>query len=481
VVIALTPAALESQWVEKETEVAIARERKGQIEVFPLDLKHCQVPLLLSSYQMVSFRRDYDAGLRELHTVLGLTATQPVRLEEPELAAPKKMADPIRNWRRLRLPLAVFALLGLALVLGAVVLGLTGAGGEETTPTSKPPFVASLRDTWARLADDMMMVYVPGGTFQMGCTQDEVDAALDQCVSALGSERCEPGKYDDETPSHSVTLDSFWIDKYEVTNAQYARCVADGSCEPPSRSSTESRPGYYGDSQYDDYPVIWIAWLDADAYCQWAGGRLPTEAEWEYAARGQDRTIYPWGDDPPSDTLLNYGWNVGDTAQVGSYPGGASWVGAMDMAGNVWEWVYDRYAEDYYAQSPAQNPTGPATGYENVHRGGSFSRDLISVRNANRSSNPPNFDYWNIGFRCVIAPNPLPTPEASAPASTPTATSLTLTDTPLPPTDKPTHGLSTPTSTASLHQTWTRRADTIEMVYVPGGTFQMGSTQGLAD
>jgi formylglycine-generating enzyme required for sulfatase activity len=111
--------------------------------------------------------------------------------------------------------------------------------------------------------------------------------------------------------------------------------VADGECGPPSKSGSRTRDNYYDNSQFDDYPVIWVDWHDAVTYCQWVGGRLPTEAEWEYAARGPDGHIYPWGNDPPDDGLVNYNQNVGNTTEVGSYPDGASWVGALDMAGNV--------------------------------------------------------------------------------------------------------------------------------------------------
>ena len=228
----------------------------------------------------------------------------------------------------------------------------------------------------------MEMVYVPGGTFQMGTTEG----------------------YDTEQPVHAVTLDSFWIDRTEVTNAQYASCVTGGTCSPPSESGSDTRDSYYGDSQYGDYPVVWVSWYDADAYCRWVGGRLPTEAEWEYAARGPDGNVYPWGNDPPGDTLLNYNINVGDTTEVGSYPDGASWVGATDMAGNVWEWVNDWYADDYYAISPAENPIGPDTGDLKVLRGGSWSGLEESVRAAFRSNFRPVNRVDGVGFRCVVEP-----------------------------------------------------------------------------
>jgi serine/threonine-protein kinase len=188
-----------------------------------------------------------------------------------------------------------------------------------------------------------------------------------------------------------------------VTNAQYARCVAGGTCSPPSESGSFTRDSYYGDSEFDDYPVIWVDWLDAGAYCRWAGGRLPTEAEWGYAARGPEGRTYPWGNDPPDDTLLNYNWKVGDTTSVGSYAKGESWVGALDMAGNVSEWVSDCYAADYYAVSPAENPTGPNTGDSRVQRGGGWSILPNFMRSANRAGLGPGYRNDFLGFRCVVA------------------------------------------------------------------------------
>jgi formylglycine-generating enzyme required for sulfatase activity len=243
-------------------------------------------------------------------------------------------------------------------------------------PTLTPTLTLGIGSTMVREKDGMVMFYVPGGTFQMGGA--------------------------DEQPVHSVTLDGFWIDQTEVTNAQYARCVAAGMCRSPSPLSSPTRDSYYGDSQYDDYPVIWVSWDDAAPYCLWAGGRLPTEAEWEYAARGPDGHVYPWGNDPPNYALANYGFNVGDTTKVGSYPDGESWVGALDMAGNVWEWVNDWFGS--YPSEPQVNPTGPASREYRVLRGGSWYGSGEHVRAAGRDYSLPDNRFGGVGFRCVVEP-----------------------------------------------------------------------------
>ncbi len=220
------------------------------------------------------------------------------------------------------------------------------------------------------------MVYVPYGDFLMGSSDADKQA------------------HSDEKPQHTVYLDAFWIDKFEVTNAQYKKCVDAGNCSAP-------RLSYTGNSRYDNYPVIYISWNDAKAYCEWAGKRLPTEAEWEKAARGTDGRIYPWGNTFDKNLLNSAEGGKVDTTAVGSYPGGGSPYGVMDMAGNVWEWVADWYDENYYAYSPLSNPTGPSSRHDHVLRGGSWSSDQIYARSASRYRFDPDGWNFNMGFRCA--------------------------------------------------------------------------------
>jgi formylglycine-generating enzyme required for sulfatase activity len=195
-------------------------------------------------------------------------------------------------------------------------------------------------------------------------------------------------------------LDAYWIDQTEVTNKQYATCEASGACTPPSDSSSETNTSYYGSSKFDDYPVIYVDWNQAQAYCEWAGRRLPTEAEWEKAARGVDGKTYPWGENEPTANLLNLDMNVGDTTFVGNYPQGVSPYGAQDMAGNVWEWVNDWYDKTYYKKSPVSNPAGASSGEIRVLRGGSWADGGTDVRSSARLEYSPDVTSFIFGFRC---------------------------------------------------------------------------------
>jgi len=219
------------------------------------------------------------------------------------------------------------------------------------------------------------MVEVAKGTFDMGCNAD-VD---DECS-------------DDELPQHEVSLAAFEIDVTEVTQGQYAACLAEGACAAPSCA---------WDCERNDYPATCIDWEEASTYCAWADKRLPTEAEWEKAARGRDGRKYPWGNDEPDCSLTNMDGCAGELMPVGSLPDGASAYGALDMAGNVVELVADVYAADYYAESPSDNPTGPAKGDRYGGRGGGFKSDSVWQRASKRDWYDADDRSGSLGFRCA--------------------------------------------------------------------------------
>jgi len=219
------------------------------------------------------------------------------------------------------------------------------------------------------------MVYIPSGSFLMG----DADTASGQAQ-----------------PPHMVTLSAYCMDLTEVTVAAYRGCT---SCTAPTAGTT-SYAGNWGVTGRDNHPVNYVDWNQARAYCQSRGGDLPTEAQWEYAARGTDGRIYPWGNTAPASQLC-WGGVTGrtSTCPVQSYPSGNSPFGLFDMAGNVWEWTRDFYAS--YTSAAAIDPTGPTSGASRVYRGGSWvSTTATFVRAAFRYGDSPVIRYSDVGFRC---------------------------------------------------------------------------------
>lgn len=300
-------------------------------------------------------------------------------------------------------------------------------GGDDDTQTSAPssptvvtlpaevsplPSTPTLETRRVAEKDGMVQLLVPEGVFRMGSTEDEITAACEQYEQVYPNRECDRARFDDETPAHNVFLSSFWVDQTEVTNDQYRLCVEGGGCSLPDSLV------FYNDDNYVDHPVVHVNWNQANAYCEWAGRALPTEAQWEKAARGTNHLLYPWGDQFDG-TKANYcdatctfsraDENTSDgyerTAPVGSFPAGASPYSAFDMGGNVWEWVADWYDSDYYQSQTTltENPTGPDNGSNRVLRGGAWYDYIFYVRAAYRFNIAPSDDDDLVGFRCVQA------------------------------------------------------------------------------
>ena len=283
-------------------------------------------------------------------------------------------------------------LLALAVLVSACQLG--GTGQTEPTaiplvatavasptpvplnPTAEPQGAPDAGTEKVSSVDGMTQVYVSEGTFMRG----GIDADA----------------HTNEMPSAKVTMTGYWMDKVEVTNGMYMLCVTAGVCDLPrygqqTLMKSKTRENYLRDPQYADYPVVYVTWGSADTYCKWTGRRLPTEAEWEYAARGAfpSLNLFPWGDQRPDSSSANFNYGAGETMRVGSFPAGASPFGILDLAGNVAEWMSDFYDVKYYEKGFTMNPTGPVGRtdvFSRVVRGGHWGDSWKMLRVSARST-----------------------------------------------------------------------------------------------
>jgi formylglycine-generating enzyme required for sulfatase activity len=284
----------------------------------------------------------------------------------------------------------------------------------STTSITPAPEVGSVMK-WP--TDGAEMVYIPAGEFLLGSTAEDLALMIEMCPL------CDRDTITDQSPQRQIALNAFWIDQTEVTNAQFANFVETTGYRTDAEKAGTSlvyvsgvgfrstsgaswhSPTGPGLNYVDQHPVRHVSWNDAVAYCAWAELRLPTEAEWEKAARGEHGFFFPWGNQKPAVGLINANFVVGSPSNVGSYLQGASPYGSLDMAGNLWEWVADFYDENYFASAPSTNPMGPETGQGHVLRGGSwaseYDKELVYLMTTFRFWNYPDFRSDVLGFRCA--------------------------------------------------------------------------------
>ncbi|HET6443133.1 MAG TPA: formylglycine-generating enzyme family protein [candidate division Zixibacteria bacterium] len=335
----------------------------------PCVIKSCQLLIvffvrILPGLALSSCSPDAGDQITEPTSTPSLAPTVEIQKEDPtpELTnTPTQTPDPIL----IPSPTALF-------------LKPTETPPPSATPSPVPPPspIDEPGQVWVSPIDGAEMVGVPAGEFIIG--RDDAE-------------------YSREQPAHTVFLAAYYIDKLEVTNDLYRACKEAGGCLEIERTE------YFDNPNSHDHPVINVNKEMARIYCRWAGKRLPTEAEWEKAARGTDERTYPWGEGIDCDHA-QYKECGGQTVPVGSFPLGASPYGALDMAGNVWEWAPDLFLEDYYQNSPERNPTGETRGNEYVFRGGSWSESGQLLSSSDRTWYNLDAQYYNQGFRCVRTP-----------------------------------------------------------------------------
>lgn len=275
------------------------------------------------------------------------------------------------------------------------------------------PFVLFAKKTKETKIPDGM-VLIPAGEFWMGSDDEEIATACD--VNKKAGYQCDATWFAGEKPKHRVYLDAYIIDKYPVTNARYKKCASSGECKKPLFTT------WYDNSTYANYPVVYVNWKQSNVYCKWAGKRLPTEAEWEKSARGEQGNVYLWGNAWSENKCNTFTYKMllqvqtasmeqimhkisnpnKGTTPVGSFKDCISSYGVYDMAGNVWEWVSDWYYAGYYKNPSENNPKGPTNGELRVTRGGAWGMPTsVSFRASFRHRNYPSSVQDNLGFRCA--------------------------------------------------------------------------------
>ena len=452
VIVVLSPDSVASEWVEREYLFS-SRLRKN---IVPILFRPCDdLPMYYLNVHYIDVQgSEYQQNFGVLLRALGvqLVGQKPPSIPEQEVPASAKFVEkqtdapkldqekwPTRwNWK------AMTVILLIAL-LGALIAALRDSPAfnrlfqqNEPTPISTftaratPSSIPSPSPVWTETpnvpatVDEAILIHIPAGEFLRGLSEDQVALLLSMCST------CKREYVTDDMPQRLIYLDGFWIDQREVTNAQFARFVNETGYLTSAEGQTH-HSSYVFNLAYHDFifdaeakwqhphgassningldttPVTQVSWEDANAYCSWAGRRLPTEAEWEKAARGDDGRLFVWGNEPPSERFLNYNLNVRGLRPGGSYRAGVSPYGVYDMAGNAMEWVSDYYNETYYQDAPNQNPAGPQQGEGHSLRGGSWAseyKDMYLITVAARLWNRSYVSSDVLGFRCAMDTTP---------------------------------------------------------------------------
>jgi formylglycine-generating enzyme required for sulfatase activity len=385
----------------------------GTVYIIPVRLEDCNLPRQLKHWQYADyFEKDRGRAYQRLLASLRIRAhsleipavtpeLKPTKREEDErqVAMERDLAKAAEKEKRERLSAQevnskkstgnlLYIAFGGFVLLSIIVVAFIVISNLIPPATPAPTQVIATTDVPA-----VTQTPTPALSLRIGSTKTGNDGAtllyVPEGEFTMGSDKGNP----DEKPIHKINLSAFWIDKTEATNAMYAKCVQDGKCG----ALNEKYATHYKNPNYANHPVVYVTWNNAKDYCQYAGRRLPTEAEWEKAARGRDQRVYPWGNGAPSNSLLNYNNYIGNTKAVGFYLKGASFYGALDMAGNVWEWVSS--LDKPYPYDASDGRENLISSEARVVRGGSWKDDF--VRASDRYKYTPSNFLSNLGFRCA--------------------------------------------------------------------------------
>jgi formylglycine-generating enzyme required for sulfatase activity len=394
-IVVMSANSFGSEWVQSE----LSRAKRKKKPIYPLLLED-EPWLSVESTQFIDVRGG-NLPDEKFYNTLEAVASR-LKKEETFHPAPAATVAPIpaKSNRGMQIGIGVLCV-GLILLMA----WLLPKWGKPEVPTEAPATkvgeITSVPTTVVSTQPVSTTSVPPSDTPSPAPTAIEnVDMALvSEGIFTMGNDQ----KDVMERPAHAVYLNAYSIDKYEVTNKAYRTCVDAGKCTWPTDIGSATRSNYYGNPDFDDYPVVNVSWDMAQAYCSWREARLPTEAEWEKAARGVDQRTYPWGEASADCSKANYNACGGDTSAVGKSTAGQSPYGIFDMAGNVWEWVADWYQENYYSTlgTNPSNPSGPAAGTERVIRGGSWFNSAKSLRTTLRNFSDPSKIYNYVGFRCA--------------------------------------------------------------------------------